>query len=289
MEINAEILRKLQLAQLVTFLEIKRICDKHHIRYTPIGGTLIGTVRHHGFIPWDDDIDLGMLREDYDRFYEIAKSELNPEFFLQTYETDPGYPHPIMRICINNTLCVEDFDKNRDMHHGIYTDIFPYDASPNNKMGVFIHKYMIMFLKLSNFDRNGEFISDSFKIKLLLKLIRLSTIMISDEKIGVMLRNQITRYNSKNADYVVRTGSQYAYEKVRIPRKLMDESITMDFEGFPISVMHGYHEHLSQNYGDYMKLPPEDKRNKAFNSIVDLDLGKYDDIDYIKTKLDEYR
>jgi len=83
MDYSSEKLRKLQLVQLLSLLEIKRICDKHNIQYTPIGGTLLGTIRHKGFIPWDNDIDVGMLREEYNKFLEVAKNELRPDFFCR--------------------------------------------------------------------------------------------------------------------------------------------------------------------------------------------------------------
>ena len=143
MECSSERLRKLQLVQLLSLLEIKRICDKHNIHYTPIGGTLLGTIRHKGFIPWDDDIDVGMLREEYNKFLEVAKDELRPEFFLQTYETDPNYPKALARLCVNGTRYMLKWEKDADIHHGVFTDIFPYDNSPNDKLQQMYHKYMI--------------------------------------------------------------------------------------------------------------------------------------------------
>ena len=287
-DISNELLRKLQLTQLITFLEIKRICDKHDIRYTPIGGTLIGVVRHNGFIPWDDDIDLGMLREDFDKFLSVAETELSSDFFLQTNDTDAGYQHPIARICLNDTKMIEHCDVGVDMHHGIYTDIFPYDASPDSTVKMLWHKYMLKWLKLSNVDRHLHRNPRTLKGKILYPFFRLSTLPLSDKMVEELLYKQIKKYNNSNATFVVRSGSQYAYEKVRVPRKLMEEFVTMDFEGFTMSVMKGYHEHLTENYGDYMALPPEEKRNKAKTSIAELDLGKYNDMNYILERLNSY-
>ena len=288
-DISNEMLRKLQLTQLITFLEIKRICDKHEIHYTPIGGSLIGVVRHQGFIPWDDDIDLGMLRDDFDKFLNVAKTELSSDFFLQTNETDAEYQHPIARICLNGTKMIENCDVGGNMHLGIYTDIFPYDASPNSKAKMLLHKYMLLWLKLSNSDRHTHHKPRTLKGRLLYPFFRLSTLPLSDKKVEDLLYKQIKKYNNSKASFVVRSGSQYAYEKVRIPRKLMEEFVTMDFEGFPMSVMKGYHQHLTENYGDYMALPPEEKRNKAKTSIAELDLGKYNDMNYILERLNAYK
>lgn len=283
-------LRKLQLTQLITLLEIKRICDKYEIKYTLIGGSLLGAVRHHGFIPWDDDIDVGMLRNEYDKFNAVAKYELSPEYFLQTYETDFGYFHPIMRICMNNTRCIQVCDEKRpNMHQGIFTDVFPYDASPESYIGILKHKYMLKWLKIANSQRDNTDKPQSFRGKILYPFFKLSTLPFNDKKIEHMLYKEIKKYNETKTRYVVRTGSQYSYEKVRIPRALMEDTIEMDFEGFDFSVMKGYHEHLTTNYGDYMALPPKEKRNKAMKNIIELDLGKYNDMAVIQAELNKYR
>lgn len=93
-----EILRKVQLAQLDMAKEVKRICNKYNINYFMDSGTLLGAVRHRGFIPWDDDLDFGMLREDYEKFLKIATTELDSKFFLQTWKNDDGFPYGFSKI-----------------------------------------------------------------------------------------------------------------------------------------------------------------------------------------------
>lgn len=290
MEYSSERLRKLQLVQLLPFLEIKRICDKHNIHYTPIGGTLLGTVRHKGFIPWDDDIDVGMLREEYNKFLEVAKNELRPEFFLQTYETDPNYPKAIARLCVNETRYVLRWEKDADIHQGVFTDIFPYDNSPNNKLHQIYHKYMIKWLRYATYHKYSPYGKPtSIKGKIFSFIVSLPFTFHNKKSVRTLWDNIMQKYNSMSTEHVVRTGSSYPYEKVRVKRALMEEFVEMEFEDFKISVLKGYHEHLSDNYGDYMKLPPIEKRRNVQTECVELNLGPYEDDARLEQMLSEYK
>lgn len=290
MECSSERLRKLQLVQLLSLLEIKRICDKHNIHYTPIGGTLLGTVRHKGFIPWDDDIDVGMLREEYNKFLEVAKNELRPEFFLQTYETDPNYPKAIARLCVNGTRYMLKWEKDADIHHGVFTDIFPYDNSPNDKLQQMYHKYMIKWLYYATYHKYSPYQKPtSIKGKIFSFAVSLPFTFSNKKSVRVLWDKIMQKYNSVPTKHVVRTGSGYPYEKVRVKRVLMEKFVEMEFEGFKISVLKGYHEHLSDNYGDYMELPPIEKRRNVQTSCVKLDLGPYEDSAYLEQILSKYK
>jgi lipopolysaccharide cholinephosphotransferase len=290
MEYSSERLRKLQLVQLLSLLEIKRLCDKHKIHYTPIGGTLLGTVRHKGFIPWDDDIDVGMLREEYNKFLDVAKDELRPGFFLQTYETDPNYPKAIARLCVNETLYMLKWEKDADIHHGVFTDIFPYDNSPDNKLHQMYHKYIIKWLHHATCHKYSPYQKPaSIKGRTFLFVVSLPFIFNNKKSVRVLCDKIMQKYNSVSTEHVARTGSSYPYEKVRIKRVLMEEFVEMEFEEFKISVLKGYHEHLSDNYGDYMKLPPIEKRRNVQTECVELDLGPYEDSTHLEQVLSEYR
>lgn len=114
--------------------EIARVCRKHHIPYFIIGGTAIGALYDQAILPWDDDVDIGMTRKDYNRFLEIAPQELGSSFFLSWIGTDPHSPYYFAKVKKNNTLFVEEMFKNVPMHPGIFVDIFPFDRIPDNKL-----------------------------------------------------------------------------------------------------------------------------------------------------------
>ena len=106
-DMDRETLRQVQLDQLEIAKDIKRVCEENGIRYHLAFGSLLGAVRHKGFIPWDDDMDFGMLREDYERFLEIAPKKLKDEFFLQTWHTDPYYPLAFAKVRKKGTVFQE--------------------------------------------------------------------------------------------------------------------------------------------------------------------------------------
>ena len=125
-------LRRIQQIETDVLCEVDRICQKHQIKYVLGFGTLIGAVRHQGFIPWDDDVDICMMRKDYERFKDICRTELNPKYFYQSKDTDPEYYHLFDKIRVNGTVFKEDLIAEHDIHHGVYIDIFPMDYVPDN-------------------------------------------------------------------------------------------------------------------------------------------------------------
>ena len=122
---------RLQADALEIVAEIDRICRANDIGYFVCGGTMLGLVRHGGFIPWDDDMDVGMLRADYERFLEVAPSQIDSErFFLQTRESDPKIPYLFAKVRMNDSEYVTAYNRFRDFHKGICVDLFPFDRVP---------------------------------------------------------------------------------------------------------------------------------------------------------------
>ena len=127
-----EHLAAIQQKELSILSAIHEICERNNIDYWLDGGTCLGAVRHGGFIPWDDDIDIAMRKEDLPRFAEAAKRELPEGLFLQTEETDPTDPHPMMKIRDTNSLLVEyNDDFSKPYQKGLYVDVFPMVPYPN--------------------------------------------------------------------------------------------------------------------------------------------------------------
>ena len=131
-------------AQLEVLDRVDRICRKHGIRYFAFWGTLLGAVRHQGFIPWDDDIDIGMPRDDYEKFITYARKELQSPYELKTFDTDENYQQYIIRI-INNQVEISRNDALTNRNDNIWIDIFPLDGMPNNFVIRAIHKFHLLF------------------------------------------------------------------------------------------------------------------------------------------------
>ena len=126
--------------------EIVRICQKHQIPFFVIGGTAIGALYDEAILPWDDDVDIGMKREDYNRFLQVASRELDKRYFLSYIETDPHTPYYFAKVKKNHTLFVERMFKNVDVHPGIYVDIFPFDRIPDNRRLMKLQHETVKFL-----------------------------------------------------------------------------------------------------------------------------------------------
>lgn len=138
--------KDLKLAQNIMFeilKEVDKICSKHNINYWLDSGTLLGAKRHKGFIPWDDDLDIGMLRDDFERFKKIAKLELEKNIFIQTSKTDKEYSWEMvpMKLRSNKGIIIEKGEGNTKYNNGIFIDIFPFDYYSENK---FIYKIQMI-------------------------------------------------------------------------------------------------------------------------------------------------
>ena len=138
-------LQKLHFLQLKIAKEILRICEKNSIDYSLSGGTLIGAVRHSGFIPWDDDMDIDMTRENYLKFIKACEHDLGKEFYLENWYTDNKYWNGFSKIMLKDTILVEDSTKFSNNRSGIYVDIFPWDNTPNNIFQRLIHEKKVRF------------------------------------------------------------------------------------------------------------------------------------------------
>src|SRR5699024_2273587 len=148
LHLNDKQLRKLQKEQMILLKEFDRICRKHNIAYYLHAGTLLGAVRHGGFIPWDDDIDLSMFRNDYNKLKSIMEKEIDmKKFFFQNQETDQHYNWVFERLRLNNTVYKRVGQEHLKCHNGIFIDIFPLDNISENKFKQFFTINICKFFK----------------------------------------------------------------------------------------------------------------------------------------------
>lgn len=274
---NFDYLPKLHNCQLLIAREIKRICDENNIKYFIIAGTLLGAIRHGGFIPWDDDMDIGMLREDYEKFIEIAKKELKEDFFLQTTETDESYGLPFAKILLNDTVLVEA-TAGSNAKKGIFVDVFPFDNVPeseelreNHNKQTYFYKRLLLAKLNYNVCAKNDYVKRA--VYFALKIV---AGFYSHDKLVKKLENEITKYNGKQSEDIVNIGGAYGYKKETIKAQWVRETVEIPFEDMTISAPVDYIKYLETFYGDYMTPPPEDKRYNR-HSVVKLDFGKYAD------------
>ena len=249
-------LKKLHETQLDILDNIVQICKKHNFKYYLIGGSLLGAVRHKGFIPWDDDLDIAMPREDYEGFLKVAQAELGEAYFLQTEGTDKNYSHILGKVRKTKTLFLEEADQHIDRHHGIFVDIFPLDSGKKRELKKLkIKKRIFLFLDYGlHFNNQSE---KSVHEKSVFKIL-LYSIIHAFPGISKKIRNHCL---SGTGDCYVNHGSQYGLNKQVIEKENYDPPIELEFEGRLYSAPRNYEYILEKIYGgDYMKLPPEEKR-----------------------------
>jgi len=247
-------------------IEFDRVCRKIGVEYFLCAGSLLGYVRHGGFIPWDDDVDIGMLRADYDRLLAEGPKEFGADFFLQTRETDPNIPYVYSKLRLNNTEYFTDYTYDRDFHKGISIDIFPHDYVPNDleereKQIREATKYSLAHNAIARNQypdkevpfppRNEEeeriereqkaLIADYWKMSL------------KDSQQAYL--NVATRYNAKAGEMGLRTVASFVVNYTCIDLVDLFPLQKGLFEGIEVFVPKYPHNLMKMQYGDYMKYP----------------------------------
>ena len=272
-EYDKETLKKLKEVEMEITDEIKRICDKHKLKYFLIGGSLLGAIRHKGFIPWDDDMDIGMFRKDYDLFIKYAKEELDKKYYLDSFETNKNYYLPFAKVRKNNTIFDEEENHHMNNHKGIYVDIVPIDnATSEDNLRQKFQAIMTRSIIMTMFYKNKIRPLKELRYKplvLFLSIFSKQRLMKMQDKIMRIIKDD-------NSPYVVILAGSYNYKKETNKREIYLPLINIPFENRVYPGIKDYDTYLTKIYGDYMKLPPKEKRvnHIPINIVFDTKKGK---------------
>lgn len=269
------ILRKVQLAEVMILDEIKKLCDKHEIKYYLIGGTLLGSIRHKGFIPWDDDLDICMPRDDYNRFADVCKTELGEAFVLQSIDTDPKCNLFITKIRLKNTRLVDRVIAGLDIEQGIYVDIFPLDLCNGIDNKLKLRAMLFGLLAKLKAVKLGVARKAGFIKNFTIGIARMLTFLIPVKCLNAAAQRVLTKENHGNM--YINFCSQYGYSRQTMPKEWYGEGTSVVFENQMYRAPIMYDKVLTSIYGEYMKLPPVEKQ-QTVHDFIEVDLGAYEEI-----------
>jgi lipopolysaccharide cholinephosphotransferase len=239
--IKPDTLRKAQLIMLDTLIEVDKICKKHKIQYWLDFGTLLGAIRHKGFIPWDDDLDIAMGIEDYHKFCKIAEDELPYHMFLQTNETENFFPYNFAKVRNDHGIILEkhEYSKNIQYNQGIFIDIFPIMTIKNTIINKLLHSLYLLIIKLFSYKYLNIKLLSNFFIKLLDK-----------QHLGWKENNINIVRNGRMPKLGLNIGILHIFPLKKIL-----------FENKEFYIPNNYDIYLKKLYGNnYMTLPQKEKR-----------------------------
>lgn len=269
-------LRNLQALQLMIAKEVDLLCRKYNINYVITGGTLLGAVRHKGFIPWDDDLDIAIPRKDYEKFLAICKNELADAFFLQTIDTDPCYGFAYAKVQLKGTCFLEKNAEKTGAISGVFIDVFPLDFLPKEKglqkrLWRKLKFYKTLLLCKNKYKFAGK---KSLVNKIAFQGMRFLSLLISRNKIIDKINRITAMFNSRETNVYINLFGAYSVGREIFSKSAVELSKDILFEDTYLRGPNNPEVFLRNLYGDYMQLPPEDKRYNRHRALK-ISFGKY--------------
>lgn len=271
MDFDKNVLQKLKDVELEILKAFIDVCKKLDIKYYALGGTMLGAVRHGGFIPWDDDIDVGMLRDDYELFLQKGQKLLPEHLFLQTIYTDPEFIIPFAKIRDSRTTFIETSLKNRKINHGIYIDIFPIDYYPDDdRQGKRLFKkkkeFNVRFYREYTFSKENQLPP----LKKLIKKSISTALMIKYPNANKAIKKEDELFKSVPKSKRLTNYCGVWAKREIVPVEWYGDGCNGVFEGIDITLPTQYDKLLTRIYGNYMEFPPvEDRVAHHYTEVID--------------------
>ena len=268
-------LRKLQLEELKILKMFRDICEENNLRYFLLGGTLLGAIRHDGFIPWDDDVDVCMPREDYEKFLKIAQNKLEKPYYISSLENNYDYRYCFGRIATEE-MKIKNYSANIPRVEDVWIDIIPLDGMPANGVKNFLHKLHMYFWRgmnqIGQYDEIVDQKRKRGKIETILVKIagwKIWRNMADYHKCTRKIQKVLKKYKYDDCDTVINYMAAYGFDET-FQRAWFGEGKEYGFEDDKFIGPVDYDSILKQIYGDYMTLPPENQRNKHNPEIIKI-------------------
>ena len=273
--VDMSITKKIQMCELEIMKTIHDICMKNNLRYFLAGGSVLGAVRHNGFIPWDDDLDIMMFREDYNKFLEICKTELPDDLYLQYPLNEKKCVVMFSKIRMKNTLFNQGTVETLDYPKGFFVDVFPVDyVKKNNVFFRMKVKWVNFFKKIYFYQKR----TDWNELSILKKCFKVFSFLFPHTFIYKLTDKIVCR--KKEAKYCMNYYSNYKWTKQFRDVNVIGNGVLHTFENYNFYIPENFDLYLRQIYGDYMVLPPKEKRGIQHN-VKDISFS-FDDSEYFK-------
>ncbi len=273
-ELTPEQFRKMQLLELGMIEELDRVCRKYDIKYVIFGGTMLGAVRHKGYIPWDDDADIAMLREDYEKLKQHL-DELNPDIcYFQDHKTDSGYRWGYAKLRRTGSTYIRVGQEHLKGKTGIFIDVFPMDDIPNNLFGQMLQDFHCFCLRKVLWSEVARVNKKGFWKVWFTLLSKIPTGFVYKQLDWYSKKSKNNSSNRVRTLLFPSTGKLYKKnpinERYGMPKEWFLDREEYEFEGKKFYGTKDYDTALKYIYGDYMKLPPENQREQhsPFSVIV---------------------
>lgn len=247
---------------------IKGVCDQNGIRYFLAYGTALGAVRHQGFIPWDDDIDIYMYREDFDKFRTVMKSNPNVRFELLYALDKKEYTVPFPKV-IDKQTYLKETRQWKCMPLGVWVDIMPLDVVPeDNAMCEQFFKQTFRLRNVWSLLQYKPWQKGASLINNLVRCLSFPLWIISPKKMTLIIDKHARKYSALNSSRLGYMSTTVSWKRSVFPKKMIGDGSYLMFEGEEFRVPTKYHEYLTMFYGDYMTLPPVEKRVTHHEYVV---------------------